>query len=152
MPRAVFLKVAIVKKKKKKYAQDLWLRVLNVAVAPLPKNGAIAQKNAASLSVYGPAYKTGPLFSRLSRVFKKRSFNPSGAAFLQMRPKKTRPQTPTFCSVVPLGRITFYTKSPVFLKKKKKINFFKLEKPNRLEQYEEYLVAHLPPRQVNWAT
>ena len=91
MPRAVFLKVAIVKKKKKKYAQDLWLRVLNVAVAPLPKNGAIAQKNAASLSVYGPAYKTGPLFSRLSRVFKKRSFSPSGAAFLQMRPKKTRP-------------------------------------------------------------
>ena len=28
----------------------------------------------------------------------KRGFSPSGAAFLQTRPKKTQPQTPAFCS------------------------------------------------------
>ena len=105
MPRAAFLKAAIVKnkikkKKKKKYAQDLWLRVLNAVVAPPPKNRAIAQKNAALDTVYGPTYKMWPLFSRLSRIFKKRSFSLSGAAFLQTRPKKTWPQTPAFCSAI----------------------------------------------------
>ena len=91
MPRAVFLKVAIVKKKKKEICAGPMAACFKRGRSSTPKNGTIAQKNAASLSVYGPAYKTGPLFSRLSRVFKKRSFSPSGAAFLQMRPKKTRP-------------------------------------------------------------
>ena len=35
--------------------------------------------------------------SMASRI--KRSFSPSGALFLQTRPKKTQPRTPAFCSV-----------------------------------------------------
>ena len=38
--------------------------------------------------------------NNLSRVFYKCSFSPSGAAFLQKRPKKMQPQTPAFCSVL----------------------------------------------------
>ena len=60
-----------------------------------PKNGVIAQKNTALNVFYGLAYKTRPLFSHLSRIFKKRGFSPSGATFLQMRP-----QTLEFCSVM----------------------------------------------------
>lgn len=41
--------------------------------------------------------------------------------------------------------------SPQFFLKKKYINFIKSKRPNQPEQYEEYLVAYLPPKQVNWA-
>ena len=112
MPRAAFLKAAIVKnkikKKKKKYAQDLWLCVLNAAIAPLPKNGAITQKNATLDAVYGLAYKTWPLFSCLSRVFKNAVLVCLGLHFYKRGLKKRGLRPPRF--VVKEGGAACYSK------------------------------------------
>ena len=54
-----------------------------------PKNVAVAQENTAFDAFYGHMFKTQPEVRDLSHVFKKCGFNPSVAAFLQMRLKKT---------------------------------------------------------------
>ena len=132
MPRAAFLKAAIVKnkikKKKKKYAQDLWLCVLNAAIAPLPKNGAITQKNATLDAVYGLAYKTWPLFSCLSRVFKNAVLVCLGLHFYKRGLKKRGLRPPRF--VVKEGGAACYSKSTISKKLLNKLAMLHIEKKN----------------------
>ena len=61
---------------------------------------AINTKNAAIDIFYSRMFKTQLLLPILSRVFLKCSFIPSVALFLQTWPKKPRPKTCVFCSVI----------------------------------------------------
>ena len=65
-----------------------------------PKNAATAKKNAASEPFYGLVFKTGLLLFLKAAFLKNASVVYLGPRFLQPQPKKTRPNTPAFYSVI----------------------------------------------------
>ena len=64
--------------------------------------------------VKAPRSQTRLALFSLSPVFKKRGFRMSWAAFLKMRPKKTRPEGPAFGSGFSLGGLVLLRKYLVF--------------------------------------